>query len=51
MYQRIHVTSGLSNISFGLPARKIYNQAFLALAVNTGMDSALSARPKGANRV
>jgi 5-methyltetrahydrofolate--homocysteine methyltransferase len=40
-YPTIHVTSGLSNISFGLPARKLINQAFLVLAMNAGMDSAI----------
>lgn len=40
-YPSIHVTSGLSNISFGLPARKLINQAFLVLAMNSGMDSAI----------
>jgi 5-methyltetrahydrofolate--homocysteine methyltransferase len=37
----IHITSGLSNISFGLPVRKSINQAFLVLAMNAGMDSAI----------
>ena len=41
MYPTIHITSGLSNISFGLPARKYINQAFLVLAMNAGMDSAI----------
>ncbi|NLI92637.1 MAG: methyltetrahydrofolate cobalamin methyltransferase [Peptococcaceae bacterium] len=40
-YPTIHVTSGLSNISFGLPARKLINQAFMVLAMNAGMDSAI----------
>lgn len=40
-YPTIHVTSGLSNISFGLPARKLINQAFMILALNAGMDSAI----------
>lgn len=40
-YPTIHVTSGLSNISFGLPARKLINQAFMVLAVNAGMDCAI----------
>ncbi|HWI54715.1 MAG TPA: methyltetrahydrofolate cobalamin methyltransferase [Desulfobacteria bacterium] len=40
-YPTIHVTSGLSNISFGLPARKLINQTFMVLAVNAGMDSAI----------
>lgn len=40
-YPDIHITSGLSNISFGLPARKNINQAFMVLAMNSGMDSAI----------
>ncbi|MGI6577090.1 MAG: methyltetrahydrofolate cobalamin methyltransferase [Eubacteriales bacterium] len=40
-YPDVHITSGLSNISFGLPARKIINMAFMALAMNAGMDSAI----------
>lgn len=40
-YPAIHVTGGGSNISFNLPARKLVNQAFLVLAMNAGMDSAI----------
>lgn len=40
-YPEIHITSGLSNISFGLPTRKNINQAFMVLAMNAGMDSAI----------
>ena len=40
-YPDIHITSGLSNISFGLPTRKNINQAFMVLAMNAGMDSAI----------
>ncbi|MFV0529296.1 MAG: methyltetrahydrofolate cobalamin methyltransferase [Lachnospiraceae bacterium] len=40
-YPEIHITSGLSNISFGLPARKNINQAFMVLSMNAGMDSAI----------
>lgn len=40
-YPDIHVTSGLSNISFGLPSRKTINQAFLILAMYAGMDCAI----------
>ncbi len=32
---------GLSNISFGLPKRPILNQTFLAMAVSSGLDSAI----------
>ena len=37
----IHIISGLSNISFGLPYRKAINHAFLIGAMLNGMDSAI----------
>ncbi|NLI53116.1 MAG: dihydropteroate synthase [Clostridiales bacterium] len=37
----IHVVSGLSNISFGLPARPLVNHAFLVLAMQAGMNAAI----------
>lgn len=40
-YSRVHVTCGLSNISYGLPGRKEVNQAFLVLCMGKGMDSAI----------
>lgn len=40
-YPGIHITSGLSNISFGMPFRKAINQQFLTLAMAAGMDSAI----------
>ncbi len=40
-YPDIHLTSGLSNISFGMPYRKMINMAFLVLAMQAGMDSAI----------
>jgi 5-methyltetrahydrofolate--homocysteine methyltransferase len=40
-YPQIHVTGGASNISFNLPARKFINRAFIILAMNAGMDSAI----------
>ncbi len=36
-----HVTIGLSNISFGMPLRSLINQAFLSMAVLSGLDSAI----------
>ncbi|MGD9100570.1 MAG: methyltetrahydrofolate cobalamin methyltransferase [Anaerolineae bacterium] len=36
-----HLTIGLSNISFGLPARSYINRAFLTLALAAGLDSAI----------
>jgi 5-methyltetrahydrofolate corrinoid/iron sulfur protein methyltransferase len=41
IYPAIKVTSGLSNISFGMPLRKVVNQNFLAIAIYAGMDSAI----------
>lgn len=41
IYPTIKVTSGLSNISFGMPLRKVVNQNFLTLAMYAGMDSAI----------
>jgi 5-methyltetrahydrofolate--homocysteine methyltransferase len=41
LYPQIHVTGGASNISFNLPARKYINRAFIILAMNAGMDSAI----------
>lgn len=41
LYPAIKVTSGLSNISFGMPLRKVVNQHFLTLATDAGMDSAI----------
>jgi 5-methyltetrahydrofolate--homocysteine methyltransferase len=38
---RVHIVSGLSNISYGLPARALINRAFLVLAMQSGMDSAI----------
>ncbi len=37
----VHLTCGLSNISFGMPLRKILNQAFMVLAIQAGMDSVI----------
>ncbi len=41
LYPTIKVTSGLSNISFGMPLRKVVNQGFLTIALYVGMDSAI----------
>ncbi len=41
LYPTVRITSGLSNISFGMPYRKAVNLNFLALAIAAGMDSAI----------
>jgi len=37
----IHLTGGLSNVSFGLPCRKLINEVFMNLAVDAGADSGI----------
>jgi 5-methyltetrahydrofolate--homocysteine methyltransferase len=40
-FPKAHLTGGLSNVSFGLPARTLVNRAFLTLAIAAGLDSAI----------
>lgn len=40
-FPKVHFTSGLSNISFGMPYRKAINMQFLSLSMMAGMDSAI----------
>ncbi|HOJ10226.1 MAG TPA: methyltetrahydrofolate cobalamin methyltransferase [Clostridiales bacterium] len=40
-YPEVHIACGLSNISFGLPGRKVFNQAFLIAAMTAGLDGAI----------
>lgn len=40
-FPKVHLTCGLSNISFGMPLRSVLNQGFLALAIQAGMDSVI----------
>lgn len=37
----IHITGGMSNVSFGIPARKLVNEVFINLAIEHGADSAI----------
>jgi cobalamin-dependent methionine synthase I len=37
----IHITGGLSNVSFGLPMRRLINDVFINLAVEAGADSGI----------
>lgn len=39
--QEIHITGGMSNVSFGIPGRKLLNEAFLRLAIEAGADSGI----------
>ncbi len=38
-YPEVHIFGGLSNVSFGLPRRKLLNQAFNTLAMLAGCDA------------
>ena len=40
-FPKVHITCGLSNISFGMPARSFINRVFLALSMEAGMDCAI----------
>ncbi len=37
----IHITGGMSNVSFGIPGRKIVNDTFVALAIAAGADGGI----------
>ena len=37
----IHITGGFSNVSFGLPSRRLINDVFINLAVDAGADSGI----------
>ncbi|MFH1135283.1 MAG: dihydropteroate synthase [Pseudomonadota bacterium] len=41
MFPGVHTCCGLSNISFGLPQRRVVNRYFLALMISAGLDSAI----------
>ena len=40
-FPKVHITCGLSNISFGMPARSFINRVFLTLSMEAGMDCAI----------
>ena len=37
----LHITGGLSNVSFGLPVRKLINDTFIRLSIDAGVDSGI----------
>lgn len=41
-YPTVNVTAALSNVSFGMPARKLVNVNFLTLAMQAGLDSVIA---------
>ncbi|RKY32360.1 MAG: methyltetrahydrofolate cobalamin methyltransferase, partial [Candidatus Omnitrophota bacterium] len=41
IFPDVKTTCGLSNISFGLPKRRVLNRYFLAILISAGLDSAI----------
>jgi cobalamin-dependent methionine synthase I len=40
-FKGVHTVCGLSNISYGLPNRKLLNQLFMVMAIGRGLDGAI----------
>lgn len=40
-YPGVHLSAGVSNVSFGLPVRKLLNEVFLLLLMARGLDAAI----------
>ena len=40
-YPGIHTTCGASNISYGMPQRRLINRRFIAMMIAHGLDSAI----------
>ncbi|MBQ7525660.1 MAG: dihydropteroate synthase [Abditibacteriota bacterium] len=41
-YPEVHIVAGLSNVSHGLPCRKVINRAMMPLAIDAGLDAAIA---------
>jgi cobalamin-dependent methionine synthase I len=41
LYPDVHVSAGVSNVSFGLPGRKLVNEVFLMMLLSRGLDAAI----------
>jgi cobalamin-dependent methionine synthase I len=40
-FPEVHISAGLSNVSFGVPVRKLMNETFLMLLMSRGLDAAI----------
>ncbi|ABZ84291.1 5-methyltetrahydrofolate--homocysteine s-methyltransferase, putative [Heliomicrobium modesticaldum Ice1] len=40
-FPKVHILCGISNISYGMPARSLLNRTFLTLAIYAGLDGAI----------
>ncbi len=41
LFPKTHTSCGVSNVSFGLPSRKLLNEAFLIMLLGRGLDTAI----------
>jgi len=41
LFPEIHLSAGVSNVSFGMPARRLLNETFLVMLVARGLDAAI----------
>ena len=42
IYPQCHISCGLSNLSYGLPKRRLVNRAFAVAAIVAGLDAAIA---------
>jgi cobalamin-dependent methionine synthase I len=40
-YPQVHISCGVSNVSYGLPARKLLNEVYLLMLMDRGLDTAI----------
>jgi len=41
-FKGVHTICGLSNVSYGLPSRRLMNQTFMVMAIAGGLDSVIT---------
>ncbi len=41
LYPDVHISAGVSNVSFGLPLRKLLNEVFLVMLLERGLDTGI----------
>jgi len=41
VYPEVHLSAGVSNVSFGMPARRLLNDTFLIMLIARGLDAAI----------
>ncbi len=41
LFPNVHISAGVSNVSFGLPIRRLFNETFLILLLGRGLDAGI----------